>query len=75
MQAAVHHHCIVIKLILIVQLSIYVYVTGFEKSLHIGSTRNSRNARFSTLGQKLSKSRFVISMSNNPSSVTVAYGG
>ena len=25
---------------------IYIYVTGFEKTLRMGPTRNSRNARF-----------------------------
>ena len=55
-----------------------VYVTGFEKTLPSVWDQHAIRAMrvFSTSGQKLSKSPdFVISMSKNPSSVTISYGG
>ena len=51
-----------------------IIVTGFEKTLRMGSTRNSRNTQFAQCaflvpGVKNCQSPdFVISMSNNPSS-------
>ena len=35
-----------------------IIVTGFGKTLRMGSVRDSRNVRFSSSGQNLSKSRF-----------------
>ena len=55
---------------------IYIYVTGFGKTLRMGSARDSRNARFSSSGRNLSESRFCHTCRTTLLlTVAVFYGG